>query len=105
MCPNCYWIGPSLSLGICQVSIMLFYHVILSYYALSSFLSHYVICPYPYSSLDYFLSHDNAFPLSLLIHSFSQPTSFPDQRANHCVPTFYFAKAVKVMEPLYQPNS
>ena len=24
MCPNCYWIGPSLSLGICQVSIMLF---------------------------------------------------------------------------------
>ena len=24
MHPNCYWIGPSLSLGICQVSIMLF---------------------------------------------------------------------------------
>ena len=29
-----------------------FHHMILCYYALSSLLSHYVICPYSYSSLD-----------------------------------------------------
>ena len=33
-------------------------------------ITHYVICPYPYSSLDQFLSHDDIFPLSLLIHLF-----------------------------------
>ena len=43
-------------------------------------------------------------PLFLLIHLFSQPTSFPDQPPNCCVPTFIFAKAVNIMEPLYQPT-
>ena len=47
---------------ICQMSITFFYHMILLYYALSSFLSRYVICPYVYSLLDPWFSHD---PLSL----------------------------------------
>ena len=35
MHPNRYWIGPFLSLGICQISVTVFYHMILLYYALS----------------------------------------------------------------------
>ena len=59
---NRYWIGPSLSPGVCQVSIMFFSSHDSFYYALSSFLSPYVICPYVYSSSDPWFSHD---PLSL----------------------------------------
>ena len=44
-------------------------------------------------------------PLFLMIHSFSQPTSFPDQLTNHGLAAVLFAKAVKVMELLYQPTS
>ena len=73
--PNHHCISPSLSVGICQVSITLFTSHDPFYYALSSFLSHYVICPYPYSSSHSLLSHDDILPLSLLIHSFSWPTS------------------------------
>ena len=63
-----------------------FHHVIFFYYALSSSFSSYVICPYPYSSSDRFLSHDNVFPLFLLIHSFSWPTSFPNNLTNRSHP-------------------
>ena len=41
LCPNCYWVSPSLSLGICQVSIMFFTLHATFYYALSSSLTHY----------------------------------------------------------------
>ena len=56
------------------------------YYALSSFLSPYVICPYPDSSSDQFPSHDDTFPLSLMIHSFPLPTSFPNDLTNRSHP-------------------
>src|SRR6202000_3069707 len=76
----------SLSPGVCQVSITLFSSCDPFYYALSSFLSPYVICPYSYSSSDQFLSHDDVFPLSLMIHSFPQPTSSPNDLTNRSHP-------------------
>ena len=101
---NRYWIGPSLSPGVCQVSITFFLShdsFLLCFIILSLTICHMPLClliighlTFPWPTL----------PLFLLIHSFSRPTSFPGQRANRCVPTFYFAKAVNVMEPLYQPS-
>ena len=55
---NRYWIGPSLSLGVCQVSITFASSHDSFYYALSSFLPHNVVCPYVYSSSDPWFSHD-----------------------------------------------
>src|ERR1700743_1250864 len=72
---NRHWIGPFLSPGVYQVSITLFSSCDPFYYALSSFLSPYVICPHPYSSSDQFISHDDIFPF-VLADSFFLMTHF-----------------------------
>ena len=101
---NCYWVSQVLSLDHLSDE----YHMLSShdsfYYALSSFLSQHVICPYVYSSLDPWFSHD---PLSLCSRWFICSHNPLHSRTNQpigCAPTFIFAKAVNVMKPLYQPT-
>ena len=63
-----------------KISITFIFHMTPFYYALSSFLPHYVICPYVYSSLDPWLSHDPpSLCFSWFIHSHDPLHSWANQ--------------------------